>query len=167
MNTEWSALLLWKPSDLRHNQTSYLEPSPRRLLETIYRLFSPENFPFLPLSSKTWWRSPWRKALLTSSWCSGQDLLAATDRMTRMELSLVWPQEQTSRDNRCYRFVWNLSPQYEPSRWSHQLCVSGTHLQPTVRLPLGNVISSQVSFFFRASISSIIAFFPDWGLLQN
>jgi hypothetical protein len=32
-------------------------------------------------------------------------------------------------------------------------------LQPTVRLPLGNVISSQVSFFFRVSISSIIAFF--------
>ena len=33
---------------------------------------------------------------------SGQDLLAATYRMTRMELSLVWPQEQTSRDNRCH-----------------------------------------------------------------
>ena len=113
MNTEWSAFLLCFPIYLRHNQTSYLEPSPRRLLETIYRLFSPENFPFLPLSSKTWWRThsykPIRGGLheerpffLTSSWCSDQDLLAATDRMTRMELSLVWPQEQTSRDNRCH-----------------------------------------------------------------
>lgn len=31
MNTEWSAFLLWKAIYLRHNQTSYLEPSPRRL----------------------------------------------------------------------------------------------------------------------------------------
>jgi hypothetical protein len=50
---------------------------------------------FLPLSSKTWWRThinlfaevSMNKGLfdLTSSWCSDQDLLAATDRLTRME----------------------------------------------------------------------------------
>lgn len=38
MNTEWSASLLWKPIYLRHNQTSYLEPSPR---ETAWDHISP------------------------------------------------------------------------------------------------------------------------------
>lgn len=123
----------WNPSIFVITKLHISNQARGDCLRPYIAFFHLQTFPSSPWARKPGggliktysWRSSWRKAFLTSSWCSGQDRLAATDRMTCMELSLVWPKEQTSRDNRCHSFVWNLSPQYEPSRESHQLCVSG------------------------------------------